>query len=111
MTNQEDPNLRDTDPTELKNDVPHPSIPATVAVPAISVIPSSVLECIFEELRGVRAAIAAVQADTDKEWRPKWVDEILSFTERVIALEDWRRQREYACRDCPQMVALGDHEA
>lgn len=43
-----------------------------------------------------------------REQRPEWVDEILSFTQRVVELEEWRRRRDFACADCPRLKALGE---
>lgn len=103
---------RDTDPTELDNDIPDPSIPP---LPAMSAIPASVLECILGEIKGINAHIAS---ETPPKWAMKLFDDLQKAVAQSSTLEGRfdatiRRLQRLPCWestrdiDCPLEVVEG----
>ncbi|MEN6535523.1 MAG: hypothetical protein ABFD89_17800 [Bryobacteraceae bacterium] len=69
---------RDTDTTELGNEVPSQRMPPIDPLPAISAIPDAVLQNIFDQLRGI-------QADMASERPPKWAQKLFDDLQKAAA--------------------------
>lgn len=77
-------------------------IPGSDDEPTGPIHPDPIAE-VFVAIDQLRDAVAAQCERLDRieksiadmaNWRPKWVDEVLAVTERVIVVEEWQRRHD-----------------